>query len=100
MDAARGRARAAGARLNPFPGATARLRGTEIKIWRAAVAEAAGEPGVVLALDSAAIVVACGCGALRLEALQRAGGKRLPAREFLHGFALAAGERFEPAATN
>jgi methionyl-tRNA formyltransferase len=86
--------------FNPFPGATARLRGTEIKIWRAAVAEAAGEPGVVLALDSAAIVVACGCGALRLEALQRAGGKRLPAREFLHGFALAAGERFEPAATN
>jgi methionyl-tRNA formyltransferase len=86
--------------FNPFPGATARLRGTEIKIWRAAVAEAAGEPGVVLALDSAAIVVACGCGALRLEALQRAGGKRLPAREFLRGFALAAGERFEPAATN
>src|SRR5512134_731127 len=86
--------------FNPFPGATARLRGTEIKIWRAAVADAAGEPGVVLALDSAAIVVACGCGALRLEALQRAGGKRLPAREFLRGFALAAGERFEPAATN
>jgi methionyl-tRNA formyltransferase len=86
--------------FNPFPGATARLRGTEIKIWRAAVAEAAGEPGVVLALDPAAIVVACGRGALRLEELQRAGGKRLPAREFLRGFALAAGERFEPAATN
>jgi methionyl-tRNA formyltransferase len=86
--------------FNPFPGATARLRGTEIKIWRAAVTEAAGEPGVVLALDPAAIVVACGRGALRLEELQRAGGKRLLAREFLRGFALAAGERFEPAATN
>jgi methionyl-tRNA formyltransferase len=45
-------------------------------------------------------VVACGRGALRLEELQRAGGKRLPAREFLRGFALAVGERFEPAATN
>jgi methionyl-tRNA formyltransferase len=86
--------------FNPFPGATARLRGTEIKIWRAAVAEAAGEPGAVLALDPAALVVACGRGALRLEELQRAGGKRLPAREFLRGFALGAGERFEPAATN
>jgi methionyl-tRNA formyltransferase len=86
--------------FNPFPGATARVRATEVKIWRAGVADGAGEPGAVIALDPAGIVVACGSGALRLEELQRAGGKRLPAREFLRGFALAAGERFEPAATN
>jgi methionyl-tRNA formyltransferase len=31
-------------------------------------------------------VVACGAGALRLTELQKPGGKRLPAAEFLKGF--------------
>ena len=43
--------------------------------------------------------MACGDGsALRLTELQRAGGKRLPAREFLRGFPLQAGQRFDSAA--
>jgi methionyl-tRNA formyltransferase len=33
-------------------------------------------------------VVACGQGALRLTELQKPGGKRLPAAEFLKGFPL------------
>ena len=38
------------------------------------------------------ITVACGAGdVLRLTRLQRAGGKRLPAADFLRGFALAPG---------
>jgi methionyl-tRNA formyltransferase len=41
------------------------------------------------------VTVACGQGALVLTELQRPGGKRLPAREFLRGFALQAGQRFE-----
>jgi methionyl-tRNA formyltransferase len=86
--------------FNPFPGATARVRGTEVKIWRAVLADGAGEPGAVIAIDPTGIMVASGAGALRLEELQRAGGKRLPAREFLRGFPLAVGERLEPAATN
>jgi methionyl-tRNA formyltransferase len=85
--------------FNPVPGATARVRGTEIKLWHAAVVEGDGEPGTVIAIDPAGIVVAAGAGALRLEALQRAGGKRLPAGEFLRGFPLAAGERFTPTTT-
>jgi methionyl-tRNA formyltransferase len=32
---------------------------------------------------------------LRLTQLQRAGGKRLPAREFLRGFTLTAGQVLE-----
>jgi len=35
--------------------------------------------------------VACGEDALRLTSLQRAGGKRLPASEFLRGFPLQPG---------
>ncbi len=85
--------------FNPLPGAAARVRGTEVKIWRAAAADGAGEAGAVIGIDPAGIVVAGGAGALRLEELQRAGGKRLPARDFLRGFPLAAGERFELPAT-
>ena len=87
--------------FNPFPGAAARVRGTEVKIWRAATADGAGEPGAVIEVGPTGIVVAGGGGgALRLEELQRAGGKRLPARDFLRGFALAVGERFELPATS
>ena len=35
--------------------------------------------------------MACGDGALRLTTLQRAGGKRLAAADFLRGFALELG---------
>ena len=48
-----------------------------------------GEPGRVLAADAQGIVVACGEGALRLVELQKPGGKRLAAAEFLKGFPLA-----------
>jgi methionyl-tRNA formyltransferase len=81
--------------FNPSPGAAARIRGTDVKIWRAAATAVAGEPGAVIEIDPSGIVVAGGCGALRLEELQRAGGKRLPARDFLRGFPLAPGDRFE-----
>ena len=86
--------------FNPVPGATARVRGTEVKVWQAAPAGGTGEPGAVIAIDPQGIVVAAGTGALRLEALQRAGGKRLSASDLLRGFPLAVGERFELLATN
>ena len=86
--------------FNPAPGATARLGGTDVKIWRAREADATGMPGSVLAANRSALVVACGAGALRLEELQRAGGKRLAAAEFLRGISLAAGARFDLVATN
>ncbi len=86
--------------FNPSPGAGTQVRGAEIKLWRTRVVDGTGEPGVVLAIDPAGVVVACSIGALRVEELQRAGGKRLPAPEFLRGFPLAVGERFQSAATN
>ena len=42
--------------------------------------------------------IACGQGALCVTELQRAGGRRLPATEFLRGFPLSAGQRFGEAA--
>jgi methionyl-tRNA formyltransferase len=74
--------------FNPFPGAHGTVNGTAIKIWEALPAEGKGTPGQVLAADSSGIVVACGEGALRLLQLQKPGGKRLAAAEFLKGFPL------------
>jgi methionyl-tRNA formyltransferase len=79
--------------LNPSPGAGTRVRGVELKIWRCATAAGRGEPGEALSMDP--LCVACGEGVLVVTELQRAGGKRLPAAEFLRGFPLSAGERFE-----
>jgi methionyl-tRNA formyltransferase len=40
------------------------------------------------------VIVACGEGALRVTELQKPGGKRLPAAEFLKGFPMEGG-RFD-----
>ena len=80
--------------FNPFPGAVARLDGAALKIWSVALAEGDGEPGTVLAVGDDGIVVACGEGVLRLTELQKPGGKRLPAADFLRGWPLGPGARF------
>ena len=63
-----------------------------IKIWNAEVVEGSGEAGKILAADKNGIVVACGQNALRILKLQREGGRRLDAVEFLAGYPLKAGE--------
>lgn len=97
--------------FNPFPGAQGSLRrheapaaspdGETIKIWAAHVVEedlaatAPAVPGTIVAVDRASgIAVACGDQRLLcLTELQRAGGKRLPAAQFLNGFTLQPGDR-------
>jgi methionyl-tRNA formyltransferase len=77
--------------FNPFPGAHGSVNGTVIKLWGAELLDAGSNAaaGQVLAADAQhGIVVACGSGALRLTELQKPGGKRLPAAEFIKGFAL------------
>jgi methionyl-tRNA formyltransferase len=80
--------------LRPAPGAAAVLSGEPVKIWRARAGEASGAPGEVLRAAADGIVVACGTGALAVEQLQRAGGKRLDAASFLRGHPLGPGARF------
>lgn len=80
--------------FNPFPGATGNFNGVPIKIWRAQAEPLASssQPGQLLAADTqTGIVVACGSGALRLLELQKPGGKRLSASEFLKGFPMEGG---------
>jgi methionyl-tRNA formyltransferase len=80
--------------FDPFPGLASTLRDTVIKFWSARRIDASGAPGTVLAADDSGIVVACGRGALCCTVLQRPGSRRLPAGEFLRGFAVSVGERF------
>ena len=89
--------------FDPFPGASTRLGDETVKLWRSEL-DSCLRPsdagcGQILLVNDAGVTVACGDGsALRLTELQRAGGKRLPAREFLRGFPLQAGQRFDSAA--
>lgn len=75
--------------FRPAPGAVADLDGEPLKIWRARVLERSMAPGE-LAPD---MTVGCGEHALQILELQRAGGKRLPAADFLRGYPLRPGAR-------
>ncbi len=79
--------------FNPFPGAFGQIDGQVIKFWRGEPVAGRGAPGTVLAAGVDGIVVACGEGALCLTELQKSGGKRLAAADFLHGFSLKPGQR-------
>ncbi|MBL8396522.1 MAG: methionyl-tRNA formyltransferase [Candidatus Accumulibacter sp.] len=79
--------------FDPVPGAFFTRQDQSIKVWRAeVVSDAGGAPGTVLAADRRGIVVACGEAALRLTELQQAGGRRLPAAQFLAGTPVRVGE--------
>lgn len=79
--------------FRPAPGASTVLNGEVIKVWAARRAADRGAPGEILRAGPE-LVVACGEGALQILELQRAGGKRLDATQFLRGRAVAAGARF------
>jgi methionyl-tRNA formyltransferase len=83
--------------LDPAPGASTSCRGQPLKLWRSGVVAAgadAAPPGTVIAAGQTGIDVRGIDGVLRVTEVQRAGGKRMPAGEFLRGFPLAAGDRF------
>ena len=81
--------------FDPFPGAATTLGGETIKVWSCEIDSCQrsmdGRSGQILSVNHSGITVACGEGALRLTALQRAGGKRLAAADFLRGFPLEPG---------
>ena len=86
--------------FNPFPGASATLHAEAVevlKLWQAHAESGASSqtPGTVLSANEDGVRVACGEGVLCITQLQRAGGKRLSAADFLRGFVLQVGQRFE-----
>jgi methionyl-tRNA formyltransferase len=81
--------------FDPFPGACARLGEVVLKLWRARALPltVATAPGTVIATSRESVDIACGSGVLAVGELQRPGGRRLAAAEFVAGTPLRAGDR-------
>ncbi|HEY5298594.1 MAG TPA: methionyl-tRNA formyltransferase [Verrucomicrobiae bacterium] len=85
--------------FTPWPGAfiflKTELKSPLLKIWRAEIVEQSnGVAGTILSADKNGIVIACGKNSLRILELQREGGRRLNAQEFLAGHTLKIGGNF------
>ncbi|OZA30359.1 MAG: methionyl-tRNA formyltransferase [Hydrogenophilales bacterium 17-61-9] len=78
---------------NPAPGAWTLLDGAPLKVWSAQACPGSGAAGEVLRADAEQLAVACGAGALALQEVQPAGGKRMTAAAFLAGRPLLPGAR-------
>ena len=69
--------------LSPFPGAWCELAAAgRVRVLRTTKGSGDGQPGRVL---DDKLTIACRTGSVRLVELQRAGGKPMPADEFLRG---------------
>jgi methionyl-tRNA formyltransferase len=80
--------------MNPAPGASCSIRGVDLKLWACIVSDRTGSPGEVLDASAEGLLISCGQSSVLATEIQRAGGRRLGAREFLRGFPVSAGERF------
>ncbi len=85
--------------LSPVPAAYTHWNGRRLKIYRCRTAEhdSAGTPGEILQADAkkGVFMVKTGEGALLLEEVQPEGKRRMQAAEFLRGYPVKAGDRFE-----
>ncbi|OZB60155.1 MAG: methionyl-tRNA formyltransferase [Lysobacterales bacterium 13-68-4] len=72
--------------FDPWPVAEGEIAGEPVRVWaaRAIDAPTGAEPGTVLAAGRDGIDIACGEGVLRVTALQRAGGRRIGAADYLN----------------
>jgi methionyl-tRNA formyltransferase len=87
--------------FNPFPGAVTSLNGEQIKVWNAEIGDhnliEAGKTykkGQILAVAGVFIACAAINNVVNLTELQRPGGKRLKAADFVHGFDVRVGQCF------
>jgi len=84
--------------FTPWPGAFTHIPADDkprlLKLWRAEVEpNLTGPPGTILRADKDGIIIACGQQALRIHQLQREGGRKMTAQEFLAGHPLPPGTR-------
>ncbi len=84
--------------FNPFPGAVAQHGDEALKVWAAHVADGAAPQGKklgeIVAMTPDVIAVAAMNSVVNITEIQRAGGKRLPVRDFIRGFDLQSGQCF------
>jgi methionyl-tRNA formyltransferase len=72
--------------FDPWPVAEAEIAGERVRVWAALAIETQHQasPGSVIAAGRDGIDLACSQGALRVLAVQRAGGKRIGAVDYLN----------------
>lgn len=83
--------------FDPAPGAFTVLDGSPLKVWAAEPVTGSAVPGTVLEAGGGGLVIAAGTGAVRLLEVQKPGGKRLAAAEFLRGNPVRAGQKLDSA---
>src|SRR5436189_5244471 len=78
--------------FQPWPGAYTTFRGKNLHIWTARQDGRHLKEGE-LAVDGERLIMGCGSGsALELLELQPEGKKRMPSRDFMHGYRVSSGE--------
>lgn len=76
--------------LNPWPVATTKLDGRNIKIYSSRICEKSGKPGTILSVKP--LVVACGDKSVEILELQPEGKKRMTSQAFVLGHKLSVGD--------
>ena len=82
--------------FDPFPGCETLLGAEPVKIWRARVVNSDVEgasPGTVTSVNQQSLKVQCGEQQLQWITVQKPGGKRLTASQFLRGTTITVGAR-------
>ena len=77
--------------LYPWPCAYTKIAGKSVKIYEAAVADAAGKPGEIIDVTKKSFTIACGDGALVIRSLQPEGKGRMDTASYLNGNKLSVG---------
>ena len=79
--------------FNPWPMASTRLGDMDLRILKASVGSQArtGRAGEIVGVSAAGIVVQTGAGTLKLERVQKSGGRPVAVRDFINGTRVATG---------
>ncbi len=80
--------------FTPWPSAYAEFKGKRVKITKALPVSGSGRPGEVLETKRG-LIVATGKEALKLEKLKPEGRKEISGEEFVRGYRVNVGDRFE-----
>lgn len=84
--------------MNPVPGAYTFFGDTRIKIWETRVVDFDNQkdsPGTVIELTQEGFLVSCGSGTLKIMFIQKAGGRKVSASEYVHASNLELGYEFK-----
>ena len=83
--------------MNPVPGAYTFFGDTRIKIWETRVVDFDNQkdlPGTVIELTQEGFLVSCGSGTLKIMFIQKAGGRKVSASEYVRASNLELGYEF------